>query len=85
MQEQDRQPEQESFRGQVLGFFIHNWEKAIILAILITLIVLVCVKVRQDAFPFAQCLSVPCAAYARPLDVNFNDHVRRASAYLGSC
>ena len=45
VQEQDRQPEQESFRGQLLGFCIYHWEKAIILAILITLIVLVCVKV----------------------------------------
>jgi hypothetical protein len=85
VQEQDRQPEQESFRGRLLGSCIHHWEKAIILAILITLIVLVCIKVRQDAFPFLIDTSVSCIRSAFPRSLNPKDHVRRDSAYLGSC
>ena len=50
-QDQDEQTSKESFRGQMLGFCIHHWEKAIILAFLITLIILVCVKVCKCSSP----------------------------------
>ena len=41
---------QESLGRQTLGFCIHHWEKAAILAFLITLIILVCVKVLPSPF-----------------------------------
>ena len=51
LQDQDEQTSMHTFRGHVLGFCIHHWEKAIILAFLITLIILVCVKVRWCSSP----------------------------------
>ena len=45
MQETAEHAPQESVGRQMLGFCIHHWEKAAILAFLITLIILVCVKV----------------------------------------
>ena len=45
MQESAAHAPQEPVGRQILGFCIYHWEKAAILAFLITLIILVCVKV----------------------------------------